>query len=110
MGAVRMEDSLGWGDGVESWQCQGRCGLEGTFNLGRPDPGMAIARRPSLRDCTRKATGEDQQSHGWKDTRKTHFSGQLSYCGLPKPGGPLTSVTTRPNLQSPWQECGRRVS
>lgn len=36
----------------------GEVAWRGTFNLGRRDPGMAVARRPSLRGLHRRATGK----------------------------------------------------
>lgn len=43
-----MEDSPGWGMG-RRLAVSGEVAWRGTFNLGRPDPGMVVARMPSIR-------------------------------------------------------------
>lgn len=69
-----MEDSLGWGDGAEAGSVRGG-GLEVDISLREARPWHGSSKDAFSQGTAQEGHGEDQQSHGWKDARKTHFSG-----------------------------------
>lgn len=58
-----------------------------TFHLGRPDPGMAVARMPSLRELHRKAMGKINRAMAGRMPGRPISVDNYHTVGCPKPEG-----------------------